>query len=41
MVRVPKGKKAIGQAAAKEAGKSLNKFCADAILEKIADKENY
>lgn len=40
MVRVPKGKKAKIQAAAKEAGKSLNKFCADAILEKIPEEED-
>lgn len=37
MVRVPKGKKEELQAAAAEIGVSLNKYCADAILNRLKD----
>lgn len=39
MVRVPKGKKERIQAAASAAGVSLNRYCADAIDEKLQRDE--
>ena len=40
MVRVPKGQKELIQEAAKKRNKSLNQFCADAIIEAVRSESD-